>query len=99
MVGGRNQGQVAPVKGSARPMTVRIVVDAGRALVETRPGEGAAAGEATKMWAGPHGLDPNKPRYAGVRFIRGAGGSTDVASVRSVRVVTRDAAPRGANPP
>jgi hypothetical protein len=99
MVGGRNEGRVEPVKGSARPMTVRIVVDPTRALVETRPGEGAAAGEATKLWAGPHGLDPNKPRYAGVRFIRGAGGSTDVASVRSVRVVARDAGPRGADQP
>ena len=95
MVAGRNEGRVEPVKGSAKPMTVRIVVDGSRALVETRPGEGGAAGEATRLWTGAHGLDPSKPRYTGVRFIRGAGGSTDVASVRSVRVVTRDASPRG----
>ena len=99
MVGGRNEGRVEPVKGSAKPMTVRIVVDAARALVETRPGEGAGAGAATTLWSGNHGLDPNKPRYAGVRFIRGAGGSTEVASVRSVRVVTRDATPRAADQP
>jgi hypothetical protein len=99
MVGGRNEGRVEPVKGSAKPMTVRIVVDPLRALVETRPGEGASAGAATTLWSGPHGLDPNKPRYAGVRFIRGAGGSTDVASVRSVRVVTRDPGSRGADQP
>jgi hypothetical protein len=98
MVGGRNEGRVEPVKGSARPMTVRIVVDSARALVETRPGEGAAAGAATRLWSGLHGLDSGKPRYAGVRFIRGAGGSTDVASVRSVRVVTRDAGPREPDP-
>jgi hypothetical protein len=89
MVGGQNQGQVQPIKASDRPMTVRIVMDGGRALVETRPVGGAAA-EATKLWSGYHGLAPDKPRYAGVRFIRGAGGSTDVASVRSVRVMTRD---------
>ena len=97
MVGGRNEGRVEPVKGSARPVTVRIVVDGNRALVETRAGDGAAgaaAGARTQLWSGPHGLGAAKPRYAGVRFIRGAGGSTDVASVRSVRVVTRDASPR-----
>ena len=94
MVGGRNEGRVEPVKGSSLPMTVRIVVDAGRALVETRPGESGSGGEAARLWSGAHGLAADKPRYAGVRFIRGAGGSTDVASVRSVRVVTRDAGPR-----
>jgi hypothetical protein len=90
MVGGQNQGEVRPVTASDKPMTVRIVVDGARALVETRSAD-AAAGEATKLWTGSHGLAPDKPRYAGVRFIRGAGGSTDVASVRSVRVLTRDA--------
>src|SRR5690348_14920157 len=64
MVGGHNEGRVEPVKGSAKPMTVRIVVDPTRALVETRPGEGASAGAATTLWSGNHGLDPNKPRYA-----------------------------------
>lgn len=95
MVGGRNEGRVEPVKASAQPMTVRIVVDAGRALVETRPGEAGSSGPATPLWSGAHGLAPDKPRYAGVRFIRGAGGSTDVASVKSVRVVTRDASAVG----
>ena len=95
MVGGQNQGQVQPVKASDKPMTVRVVVDGGRALVETRPsGTGGAAGDAIKLWEGPHGLSPDKPRYAGVRFIRGAGGSTDVASIRSVRVMTREATSR-----
>jgi hypothetical protein len=92
MVGGQNQGQVQPVKASNQPMTVRIVVDGGRALVETRPAEGGPSGRATRLWSGAHGLAPGRPRYAGVRFIRGAGGSTDVASVRSVRVLTRDPA-------
>ena len=97
MVGGRNEGDVQAVQASNRPMTVRIVVDGPRALVETRPDSGAA-GEAVRLWTGPHGLAPDKPRYAGVRFIRGAGGSTDVASIRSVKVVTRDAPARDANP-
>jgi hypothetical protein len=96
MVGGQNQGQVQPVKASARPMTVRIVVDAGRALVEARAADAGPSGPATKLWTGAHGLARGRPRYAGVRFIRGAGGSTDVASVRSVRVLTRDVLPRDA---
>ena len=91
MVGGQNRGEIRPVKASAEPMTVRIVVDGPRALVETRPA-GGATGRPTRLWSGIHGLAPGKPRYAGVRFIRGAGGSTDVASVRSVRVLTRGAA-------
>ena len=99
MVGGRNEGRVEPAKGSSRPITVRIVVDGGRALVETRPGDGASAGAPTSLWSGAHGLAPGKPRYAGVRFIRGAGGNSDVASVSSVRVVARDAAPREPNQP
>lgn len=90
MVAGQNQGEVRPVSASDKPITVRIVVDGLRALVETRSADGAA-GSATQLWTGAHGLAPDKPRYAGVRFIRGAGGSTDVASVRSVRVLTRDA--------
>ena len=98
MVGGRNEGRVEPVKGSDKPMTVRIVVDAGRALVETRPGDGGGAGQPTTLWSGPHGLEPGRPRYAGVRFIRGAGGSSEVAAVRSVRVLTRDAGPGAGQP-
>jgi len=96
MVEGRNEGRVVPVKASALPVTVRVVVVGARAMVETRTGEGASAGEPTRLWSGNHPLAPDKPRYAGVRFIRGAGGSTDVASVRSVRVVTRDAPSGGA---
>jgi hypothetical protein len=91
MVGGRNEGNIKAVEASPRPIKVRIVVDGPRALVETRPGDAAGAGNSTKLWTGPHGLSPDKPRYAGVRFIRGSGGSTDVASIQSIRVVTRDA--------
>jgi hypothetical protein len=98
MVGGRNEGRVEPVKASDKPMTVRIVVDGARALVEVKTADGGAAGGGTQLWSGAHGLAEGKPRYAGVRFIRGAGGSTDVASVRSVRVVTRDPVQRGAEP-
>ena len=91
MVGGRNQGRTEAVKASPLPIKVRIVVDGKRALVETKPADAAGAG--TALWTGDHGLAPQKPKYAGVRFIRGAGGSTDVASVQSLRVVTRDPRP------
>jgi hypothetical protein len=89
MVGGRNEGRTEAVRASTLPMKVRIVVEGRRALVETKPAD--AAGVGTRLWTGDHGLSPDKPKYAGVRFIRGAGGSTDVASVESIRVVTRDA--------
>ena len=94
MVGGRNEGNVQAVQATNRPMTVRIVVEGARALIETRPD----GGDVVRLWTGPHGLAGDKQRYAGVRFIRGAGGSTDVASIRSVKVVTRDAPTRDANP-
>ena len=94
MVKGQNQGRVQTLRQFDQPLTVRVVVDHDRALVESRRG-----GEATQLWSGPHGLAPDKPRYAGVRFIRGAGGGEDVAAVRSVRVLTRGAGTGATIPP
>jgi hypothetical protein len=84
MVKGQNEGRVETLKQFDRPVTVRVVVDGERALVESRRGEQVA-----RLWAGSHGLAPGKPRYAGVRFIRGSGGGEEVAAVRSLRVLTR----------
>jgi hypothetical protein len=91
MVKGQSEGRVETIKQFDQPVTVRVVVDRDRALVESRRGE-----QVTTLWAGPHGLAPDKPRYAGVRFIRGSGGGEDVATVRSMRVLTRGAGPGGA---
>ena len=84
MLKGRNEGRVETLKQFDKPLTVRIVVDRERALVESRRGD-----EATTLWSGSHGLSPGTPRYAGVRFIRGSGGGDEVAAVRSMRVLTR----------
>ena len=84
MVRGQNQGRVETLKQFDKPLTVRVVLDHDRALVESRRGT-----EARTLWEGSHGLAPDKPRFAGVRFIRGSGGGDDVATVRSVRVLKR----------
>ena len=100
MVKGQAQGRVETVKQFSRPVTVRIVVDKDRALVESRTGEGAdAAAPAAELWSGAHGLAPDKPRYAGVRFIRGAGESADVAAVKSIRVLGRGNSGTGGTSP
>jgi hypothetical protein len=90
MVKGQSEGRVETIKQFDQPITVRVVVDRERALVETRRGE-----QATTLWSGAHGLAADKPRYAGVRFIRGSGGGEDVATVRSMRVLTRGAGSAG----
>jgi hypothetical protein len=99
MVKGQGQGRVEKVRQFDKPVTVRIVVDKDRALVESRTGEGAdaQASTATVLWSGPHGLAPDKPKYAGVRFIRGAGESPDVAAVKSIRVLGKGNSTPGAN--
>ena len=84
MVKGQNEGRVETLKQFDQPVTVRVIVDRERALVESRRGDATAT-----LWSGAHGLSPDKPRYAGVRFIRGSGGGEDVATVRSIRVLTR----------
>ena len=98
MVKGQGQGRVETVKQFDKPVTVRVVVDKDRALVESRKGEGADAQteNATVLWSGSHGLASDKPRYAGVRFIRGAGESPDVAAVKSIRVLGRGNTSNGA---
>ena len=84
MVKGRNEGRVETLKQFDKPLTVRLVVGRERAIVESRRGD-----ERTTLWSGAHGLATDRQRYAGVRFIRGSGGGEDVATVRSIRVLTR----------
>lgn len=57
---------------------VRIQFDAQFAAIETgrKP-----------LWSGAHGLDPNKPRYLGIRFLAPAGeGADHTASFRSIEL-------------
>lgn len=67
----------------SNPIPVTIIVDRDVAVVK--------AGD-QRLWAGPHGLAPDRPRYAGVRFIRRRGDGASTAAVSSVRVMSRAAA-------
>jgi hypothetical protein len=93
MVRGRNKGQVAQVRDVTKPLTVRIVVEGQRGLVQSRSGDPMGNEETVKLWEGSHGLAPDKSRHVGVRFIRGAGESKGVAEVRSVRVLGKSDGP------
>ena len=37
-----------------------------------------------RLYAGPHGLDPDKPRYAGLRFLQADGDTGESVRVRSI---------------
>ena len=84
---GRSQGEGANLAAAAggAPVKVRITFDRDVAIVES---------EGRRLYAGPHGLAPDAPRYVGVRFIRAAGEAGESAAFRSVNVA--QAAPQGA---
>jgi hypothetical protein len=66
-------GQAAPQQGekvpSGRELQVKLALNRDTALAEITSG---ATSPAKRQYAGPHALDPEKPRYAGVRFLRRA---------------------------
>jgi hypothetical protein len=70
---GRVEGARQPVDART---TVRLVVTRDAALVET---------DGQRLWAGPHGLASDRPRYVGVRFLAKAGRKSDLA-VTALRV-------------
>ena len=74
---GRSQGEAAPAGAAGQSVKVRITFDRDVAIVESG---------GRRLYAGPHGLAPDAPRYAGVRFIRAAGESGASAAFRSVYV-------------
>ena len=88
---GRTQGEAVNVGGGAgatEPTTVnvRITFDKDVAIVESG---------GRRLYAGPHGLASDAPRYAGVRFIRTVGEASEGAGIRSVNVA-QSAPPAGA---
>lgn len=75
-------GRLEPVPFKPGPkqqtVEVRIQFDAMSAAIDV-------AGQ--RVWSGPHGLDPNKPRFLGVRFLAPAGAAADPnASFRSIQL-------------
>jgi hypothetical protein len=74
---GRSQGEAVNLGAPGQTVKVRITFERDVAIVE--------AGN-RRLYAGPHGLGPDAPRYAGVRFIRAAGEAGESAAFRSVDV-------------
>jgi hypothetical protein len=66
-------GQAAPEQSekipSGRELQVKLALNRDTALAEITAG---ASAPAKRQYAGPHALDPEKVRYAGVRFLRRA---------------------------
>jgi hypothetical protein len=69
-------GRELPAGDPHAATTVRIVVGRDAAIVQT---------DGAPLWAGPHGLAADRPRYVGVRFLAKAGAKGD-AVIKSVRV-------------
>lgn len=83
---GGSQGEGVDVGGggaAGQTLKVRITFDRDVAIVESG---------GRRLYAGPHGLQPDSPRYVGVRFIRAAGEAGESATIRSVNV-SQSAAP------
>jgi hypothetical protein len=77
---GRVEAQVN-LAGEYRGMVpMRVTLDRDQAVIEV-------AGRA--VWSGLHGLDPLKPRFAGIRFLKGSAQAADGAAFQSVRINTR----------
>lgn len=86
---GRSQGEGVDVGGggaAGQTLKVRITFDRDVAIVESG---------GRRHYAGPHGLQPDAPRYVGVRFIRAAGEAGESATIRAVNV-SQSAAPAAA---
>lgn len=77
---GRVQARSDLLIDSKIPMTMRITVDGPEAAIDVNR---------TSWWKGAHLLDPEKPRYVGVRFLRRDGGLEEGISITGVRVNMR----------
>jgi hypothetical protein len=58
-------------------ITVRLTLDRDHIIAET-------AGK--RLWAGPNGLDPDKPRIVAIRFLRKDGPKQEPVVIKSVRI-------------
>jgi len=67
-----------PAQQARNGITIRIAVNARHATVDV-------AGQ--RLYAGPHQLDPAKPRYVGVRFLSRGEVKPDQATFESLRIL------------
>jgi hypothetical protein len=65
--------------GSHWSLTIRLRVDRDNLIAEV---------DGKRIWAGPNGLDPDKPRYVAVRLVRRGTNSPDRVGFQSVRILT-----------
>lgn len=77
---GRLEAQQELRKDFRGSLTVRITVNKSDAVVE----QGGNV-----IWSGPHGLDPSRPRYVGVRFLKRSADASDSIIFQNVRVNMR----------
>lgn len=77
---GRVEAQVDLPQNYRGPLTPQITIDRDQATVELGN---------RRLWAGPHGLDPARPRYVGARFLRRAGKVDGGVVFQWIRVNTR----------
>jgi hypothetical protein len=66
-------------KGAHAALTIRLRLDQQIAIVEM---------DGKRIWAGPCGLAPDKPRYIAIRLLRRGNNKQDQLSFQSVRVLT-----------
>ena len=77
---GRVAGEAAKLRDNQQRLEVRLMLDRTRALID-------AADQ--RVFDGPHGLDPSKPRYLGVRLLaKGAAPEEEEAPavIESIRI-------------
>ncbi len=77
---GRVEAQVELARDFRGGLSVQVTVDREKASVDL---------DGKQMWSGPSGLDPHKPRYAGVRFLRRSNDAGDGIVIQSVAINMR----------
>lgn len=78
-VDGRVQNDDSAIETTDGQLRVRMTVGPALAIVES-------GANSKRLWAGPHNLAPDKPRYVGVRFLRRPGEAKETPTVQSIEV-------------
>lgn len=78
--GGRLETKSDSARDSKGNVLVRVTIQQDKAWVNLR---------GKQFWTGPHGLDPTKPRYLGIRFLRRDQDALDSVSFTSLRLNMR----------
>jgi hypothetical protein len=77
---GRVEAQTDLPGNPKDPLLVRVMIDGAQTTVSLNN---------KPFWSGPNGLEPDKPRYVGIRFLQRENGATDSVVFQVVRVNMR----------